>query len=118
MRCPVCKLQFSKRAIFPIHCRCGAVMESETEVIGGDNHWKCPHRGPVAKTVTRDLLACGCQTIRLHACEHFGELVTIQPIKRPNAVDTAEQLRRAVSELFPGYTGRTCRECNLADQAD
>lgn len=81
----------------------------------------CPHRGPVAKAITRDLLACGCQTIRLHACKRFNELVTIQPIKRPNAVDTAEQLRGAVSELFTAYKGRTCRDCkdySIQDKAD
>jgi len=77
----------------------------------------CPHLGPVSETITRDLLACGCQTIRLHRCEQFGELVTVQPIRRPNAVDTAEALRAAVSEFFPGYTGRTCRGCEIIPAA-
>jgi len=82
---------------------CGAWPENGT----------CPHRGPVSEAITRDLLACGCQTIRLHRCEHFGELVTIQPIRRPNAVDTAESLRTAVSEFFPAYAGRSCRGCEI-----
>ena len=111
MRCPVCNLRFTKRAVFPIHCRCGTVMHSEAEVETGERHWTCEQRGPVSETITRDLLACGCQTIRLHVCGHFGELVTIQPIRRPNAVDTAESLREAVSEFFPAYAGRTCRGC-------
>jgi hypothetical protein len=78
----------------------------------------CQHRGPVTETITRDLLACGCQTIRLHACGHFGELVTIQPIRRPNAVDTADQLRAAVAEFFPAYAGRSCRGCQVNPDAN
>jgi hypothetical protein len=79
----------------------------------GEQGTLCPHLGPITETITRDLLACGCQTIRLHRCQHFAELVTIQPIRRPNAVDTAESLQAAVSEFFPAYRGRTCQMCEI-----
>ena len=123
--CKQCRIAVPMQADeFPIQCHCGFVETYEEAVdrlidspaFTAPNEAglaRCPHRGPVIKTITRDLLACGCQTIRLHSCEHFAELVTIQPIRRPNAVDTAEQLRAAVSEFFPGYTGRTCRGCPI-----
>ena len=113
-QCPKCSMRLPMEPHeFPIHCLCGFVETHQQAVERGGRLSLCPHRGPVAETITRDLLACGCQTIRLHRCEHFAELVTIQPIRRPNAVDTAESLREAVFEFFPGYAGRSCRGCEI-----
>jgi hypothetical protein len=112
MICPRCHQAFSRHAAVPVFCRCGYVIRD------GEQPADCPHLGPVTETITRDLLACGCQTIRLHRCGHFAELVTIQPIRRPNAVDTAESLRAAVAEFFPDYAGRTCRGCEIPARPD
>jgi hypothetical protein len=96
---------------FPVHCICGHVETYDQALDRIDDMHACPHLRPAAKRIDGDLLACGCHQIALHPCDHFRELVTVLPLRRPNRVDTVQDLKQAISELAAGYTGRTCHGC-------
>ena len=73
------------------------------------SHWlACPHRGQPIATVSARKAGCGCATSRVevYQCQRFNE---------PVLKKSPERCREAVAAEIPGYTGRTCRECNLAD---
>ena len=101
---------------FPIHCACGAPRETYEEAVnrGGlkeaTNH-RCQYLGGVKHSFNGRWLSCGCSRIYLYPCQHFNELVTLNAVRRPNKIDTADDVRRGISDFHPQYRGRTCQGC-------
>ena len=102
---------------FPIHCICGLI-ESHDQAVMRDGLKSKKHVARCANlslnyvTVEGDWLACGCSRIYLYPCKHFDELVTLHAVRPPNKVDTAEDVRAAISDWHPEYRGRACQGCD------
>lgn len=69
----------------------------------------CPYRGDVLSTLPGAVIGrgCGSTTFEVYHCNRFGE-----PVLKHAAARCLEK----IADRVPGYTGRTCRKCNvLAD---
>lgn len=66
----------------------------------------CPHRGDVLATVPARTAGIGCETtvVEVYQCDHFRE---------PALKQAAARCLPRIREAAPGYTGRTCRECEV-----
>ena len=66
----------------------------------------CPNRGHILATINARSAGCGCSstTVDVYQCRRFNEPVLKQ---------AAERCREDIAAKVPGYTGRTCRECNI-----
>jgi len=70
-------------------------------------HWiKCPHRGKSIATISGRTAGVGCGTSRVDVywCNYFE-----QPILK----QSPPRCRQKVAEEVEGYTGRTCKECQV-----
>jgi len=98
-----CEYVYAKRKITPP--KCGHVCKQS-------GHWlTCPHRGAVLATVNARSAGCGCSgsTVEVYRCSRFGE---------PVVKHAAARCRDDITSVAPGYTGRTCRNCNLSEGDD
>lgn len=71
-----------------------------------DGHYLlCQHRGQIIAELTGQQAGCGCLSsrVQVYFCEHFHE-----PVLKQAALRCLEKIQAEV----PGYTGRTCRECD------
>jgi hypothetical protein len=100
---------------FPIRCACkfretydeAAMRLGISLGIAQTAAWLlCPHRGPPTATVNARTAGCGCSTstVEVYQCHRFSE---------PVLKKSPERCREAVAAEIPGYTGRTCRECEI-----
>ena len=66
----------------------------------------CEHRGEILATLPGATLGTGCRTAEqpVYQCERFDE-----PVVKRAAVTNMRRIRAEV----PGYTGRTCKECQV-----
>jgi len=66
----------------------------------------CPHRGEILATLPGATLGTGCRTAQqpVYQCQRFQE-----PVVRRAAASHQAQ----IASVVPGYTGRTCRECEI-----
>ena len=70
-------------------------------------HWiMCPHRGKSITTISGRTAGVGCSTSRVDVywCNYFE-----QPILKQSPT----RCRQKVAEEVEGYTGRTCKECQV-----
>ena len=116
--CPSCGLRCEMRPEeFPIRCACKfrETYEEAAERIGGSTAgtvrrtaaWiNCSHRSPPTATVNARTAGCGCasSTVEVYRCDRFNE-----PVLKKSPPRCSE----AVAAIVPGYTGRTCRECDV-----
>ena len=104
-----------KPAEFPIHCSCGLVETHEEAVNRGGLKdavsTRCQYLQGVKESFNGRWLACGCSRIYLYPCQHFGELVTLNAIRKPNKVDSVEDVKQGITDFHPEYKGRTCQGC-------
>lgn len=104
---------------FPITCRCGS-RETFEEAMNR-NPDVCNNLSPAARrcrflqgvkeTFNGRWLSCGCSRTYLYPCQFFDELVTLHAIRPPNEIDTADDVRAAITDFYTDYQGRSCQGC-------
>lgn len=67
---------------------------------------RCPHRRQVIATIDARTAGCGCSStpVEVYQCRHFNE---------PVLKAAADRCRDKIAANVKGYTGRTCRECDV-----
>ena len=80
---------------------------TDNSLVDQSAYLQCIQRGPVVTTIAARVAGCGCSRttpINVYECKTFCEPVLLRGA--PPCMDT-------MREKAPGYTGRTCRECEV-----